>query len=82
VGAYVTIVFDNCFLIRQIKVIKGKAGPFVGMPSRKLSDGTRVNIAYPASSEMQSTIEKTVLAEYERVIGQRAKQKRTATPQR
>jgi stage V sporulation protein G len=45
VRAYVTITFDNCFMIREIKVIKGSTGYFVSMPSRKQRDGTRQAIA-------------------------------------
>jgi len=33
--AYATITFDNCFVVRNIKIIDGKSGLFVAMPSRK-----------------------------------------------
>ncbi|MBM4036422.1 MAG: stage V sporulation protein G [Planctomycetes bacterium] len=36
--AYCTITLDNCFVVRDIKVILGTKGPFVAMPSRKLMD--------------------------------------------
>jgi stage V sporulation protein G len=35
--AYITIVLDNCFVIRDLKIIEGANGPFVAMPSRKLT---------------------------------------------
>ena len=31
--AYATVVFDNCFIIRDLKVIEGHKGLFVSMPS-------------------------------------------------
>ncbi len=34
--AYATITFDDCFVIRNIKVIEGRSGLFVAMPSRKM----------------------------------------------
>ena len=34
--AYVSITLDNCFIVRDLKVIEGKKGLFVAMPSRKL----------------------------------------------
>ncbi|MBI4845367.1 MAG: septation protein SpoVG family protein [Candidatus Omnitrophica bacterium] len=34
--AYVTITFDNCFVIRDVKVIEGSKGLFVAMPSSKM----------------------------------------------
>ncbi|MCM8778791.1 MAG: septation protein SpoVG family protein [Candidatus Omnitrophica bacterium] len=33
--AYATVTFDNVFVVRNIKVIEGKQGLFVAMPSRK-----------------------------------------------
>jgi stage V sporulation protein G len=36
--AYCSITLDNCFVVRDLKIIKGTKGLFVAMPSRKLSD--------------------------------------------
>jgi len=36
--AFCTITFDNDFVVRDIKIIDGNRGPFVAMPSRKLTD--------------------------------------------
>ena len=33
--AYATVTFDNCFVVRNIKVIEGNSGLFVAMPARK-----------------------------------------------
>ena len=33
--AYATLTFDHCFVVRNIKVIAGKSGLFVAMPSHK-----------------------------------------------
>lgn len=35
--AFCSITFDNCFVIRDLKIIEGGSGPFVAMPSRKLT---------------------------------------------
>jgi len=35
--AFCSITFDNCFVIRDLKIIDGVHGPFVAMPSRKLT---------------------------------------------
>jgi len=34
--AFVTITFDNTFVVRDLKVIEGKKGLFVAMPSMKV----------------------------------------------
>ena len=36
--AYTTLTFDNCFVVRNVKVIKGTKGLFVAMPSRKMRE--------------------------------------------
>ena len=36
--AFCSITFDNCFVIRDLKIIQGSKGAFVAMPSRKLTD--------------------------------------------
>ncbi|HAC90457.1 MAG TPA: stage V sporulation protein G [Planctomycetaceae bacterium] len=35
--AFCSITFDNCFVVRDLKIIEGSHGPFVAMPSRKLT---------------------------------------------
>lgn len=36
--AFCSIIFDDCFVIRDLKIIEGAGGFFVAMPSRKLTD--------------------------------------------
>lgn len=35
--AFCSITFDNAFVVRDLKIIEGAHGPFVAMPSRKLT---------------------------------------------
>jgi stage V sporulation protein G len=35
--AFCSITIDDCFVIRDLKIIEGTSGPFVAMPSRKLT---------------------------------------------
>src|SRR3989338_6935220 len=65
--AYATIVFDNAFIVRDLKVIEGDKGLFVSMPSRRRKDGSFRDIAHPLNSEMRQHIEENVVAEYERL---------------
>jgi stage V sporulation protein G len=34
---FCSVTFDNCFVVRDLKIIDGSSGPFVAMPSRKLT---------------------------------------------
>lgn len=62
--AYATLVFENCFIVRDLKVIEGHKGLFVSMPSRKCKDGTFRDIVHPLNSQMRSDIEQQVIEEY------------------
>ncbi len=65
--AFVTIILDDCFVIRDLKVIHGNSGLFVAMPSRKKTDGTYADIAHPLNSEMRQQMEDSVLGEYKKI---------------
>lgn len=65
--AYATVVFNNCFIIRDLKVIEGHKKLFVSMPSRKRKDGTFRDIVHPLNSGMRTEIEQRVINEYEKV---------------
>lgn len=65
--AYATIVFDNSFIVRDLKIIEGNKGFFVSMPSRRRKDGTFRDIVHPLNSEMRKTIEEQIIKEFENV---------------
>ncbi len=62
--AFVSIVFDACFVVTDIKVIHGPKGLFVSMPSKKRKDGTFKDIAHPLNNQMRQYLEDKVLAVY------------------
>ena len=37
--AYVTVTFDDCFVVHNVKIIEGDNGAFIAMPSRKTKNG-------------------------------------------
>jgi stage V sporulation protein G len=62
--AFATITLDNCFVIRDLKVIHGQTGLFIAMPSRKKKDGSYADVAHPLDSATRSLIEEAVIEEY------------------
>lgn len=72
--AFVTIVLDDCFVIRDLKIINGNTGLFVAMPSRKKTDGTYADIAHPLNSNMRQKMEEVVLGEYKRILEEQGDQ--------
>ncbi|MEW6055856.1 MAG: septation regulator SpoVG [Bdellovibrionota bacterium] len=63
--AYVTIILDNCFVVRDLKIINGTTGLFVAMPSKKRKDGVFKDIAHPLNNETRDMMENKILAAYE-----------------
>lgn len=62
--AFVNITFDDVFVVRGLKVIQGKSGLFVCMPSRKMVDGTYKDIAHPISNKFRQSMEQLIIDEY------------------
>lgn len=67
--AYVTIVLEHCFVIRDLKVIQGTSGLFVAMPSKKRRDGSYKDIAHPLNQETRAILEVKILKAYHDEIG-------------
>jgi len=67
--AYVTATFDNCFVVHNIKVIEGRAGVFVAMPSRKTKSGAYKDIAHPINAEFRARLVDLIIASFERGDG-------------
>ena len=66
--AYATMTLDNCFVIRDLKIINGNDGLFVAMPSKKRKDGTFKDIAHPLNNETREMIESKVLTTYHETL--------------
>ena len=62
--AVVSVTFDDCFVVHDIKVIEGEKGLFIAMPSRKTSDGEYRDIAHPIKREMRTSLETAILNVY------------------
>jgi len=66
--AFVSIVFDQCFVVSDIKIIHGASGLFVSMPSKRRRNGTFRDIAHPLNHEMRERIEERILAQYREMM--------------
>lgn len=62
--AYVSITLEDCFVIRDLKIINGNAGLFVAMPSKKRKDGQFKDIAHPLNQETREEMEKVIFDAY------------------
>ena len=67
--ALVNIVLYNCFAIKELRIIRGPKGHFVGMPKRRKKDGTLSDLVSTFTAEARNILEEEVFAEYEQIIG-------------
>ncbi len=63
--AYVTVTFDDCFVVHNVKVISGKNGAFIAMPSRKTKTGEYKDVAHPINSDFRGMLQEKILTAYE-----------------
>lgn len=67
--AFVSVTFDDVFVVHDIRIIEGDTGLFVVMPHRRLPSGERRDVAHPLSNEFRALIQERILAEFARVDG-------------
>ncbi|MCX8013287.1 MAG: septation regulator SpoVG [Rectinema sp.] len=63
--AYVTITFDECFVVHNVKIIEGKSGMFIAMPSRRTKTGEYKDIAHPICPDFRTKLQENILAAYQ-----------------
>lgn len=68
--AVVSVTFDDCFVVHDIKIIDGQEKLFTAMPSRKTQDGEFKDVAHPINREMRVKLEEAILEKYQRVLEQ------------
>lgn len=62
--AVVSVTFDNCFVVHDIKIIDGQSKLFIAMPSRKTPDNEYKDIAHPINIEMRELLQERILEKY------------------
>jgi stage V sporulation protein G len=63
--AYVTVTFDDCFVVHNVKIIEGKSGVFIAMPSRKTRAGEYKDVAHPIHPEFRAELQRRILEVYD-----------------
>ncbi len=71
--ARANIVLNDCLAIRGVKIVNGKHGAFISMPSYQ-ANSRFVEICFPTTSEFRQQLHDSVIGAYEQTLaqGQRA----------
>lgn len=62
--AIVSVTFDDCLAVHDIKVIYARERYFIVMPSRKNPDGSYRDIVHPINAEFRANLEEAVIDAY------------------
>ena len=65
--AYAHVTIDDCFIVRDLKVIYGTKGLFVSMPNKKYRDEFK-EIAHPLNTETREKFHRAVIDRYKEEI--------------
>ncbi|MEG2813590.1 MAG: septation protein SpoVG family protein [Oscillospiraceae bacterium] len=65
IKGFATLTINNSFCVKSIKILDGKNGLFVSMPSYKNADGEYENIAFGKTKEAKDEINARILKEFE-----------------
>lgn len=63
--AFASITFDEALVIKDFQIFASVKGYFVGMPSRKLPDGTWRENVFAINTELAERISLTILRAFE-----------------
>lgn len=59
-----SVVFDNCFVIHDIVLVKGKDRNHISFYSRKNKNGEYINVCHPINNEFRSYVENELINYY------------------
>ena len=66
--AVCSVVLDDCFLVKNVRVVEGEKGLFVSLPSRRNVKGEFVEHCFPMTKELRAKLSAAVLEAYEAAV--------------
>jgi len=70
VRAIASVNLNNCFAIRNVKVVDSTKGLFVAMPSYRAGNGEYKDICFPVTKEFREQLNNAVLDAYKQALTQ------------
>lgn len=66
--AFANITIMDQFVVKNLRVVKGDKGIFIGMPSNKKKNGEYVDIFFPITQDAREKITQIIVDKYEETI--------------
>lgn len=80
VRAFASVNLNDCFAIRNVKVMDSTKGLFVAMPSYKAGNGEYKNICFPVTKEFREQLNNAVIDAYKQALTQNQQQRAADSP--
>lgn len=61
---FASITFDDCFVVKGVKIMLGSNGLFISMPSMKGKDNEYHDICFPITADTRKEIQDAVLSAF------------------
>ena len=58
---YAHITLGNTYVVKNLRIVKGKKGVFVGMPSNKTRRGEYIDVFFPITQEARIYLTKSII---------------------
>lgn len=70
VRAYASVNLNDCFAIRNVKIVDSTKGLFIAMPSYKAGNGEYKDICFPVTKEFREQLNQAVADAYQQALTQ------------
>ena len=70
--AFAECSFDNCFLVKNIRIVDVNGRMLISMPSRKKKDDTYEDLAHPLTHEFRAQMDSAIMDAYKKEIDELA----------
>lgn len=66
--AIASVILDDCFIVKSVRVVDGSKGMFISLPSRRNVNGDFMELCFPLSAEVRRELTASVLAAYQAAL--------------
>ena len=61
---YADLTISNSFVIRNIRIVNGKKGMFIGMPSHKTKSGKYIDLFFPINQNARDMLTQKIIDKF------------------